>query len=83
MNLQETKDTILRWIESCNTSEQIGLCYESIQEFIVRRFKGEPGMDEAVHELTNAAVTRETNIVMSNGVWDEKPISKKEYYTLN
>lgn len=83
MDLQKTKEVIMGWVNSCKTSEQIDLCHDSINEFIVRRFEKEPGMQEAADELRTAITTIHTNIIMKSGVWDEKPIGKKEYFTLN
>jgi hypothetical protein len=40
MNLQETKETILRWLSSCQTSEQCDLLIEVIDRFVYQRFEG-------------------------------------------
>lgn len=83
MNLQETKSVIMGWVLSCETTEQIDLCHDAINEFIVKRFKDEPGMKEAETELRNATTTTHTQIIMKSGVWNEKPVSQKQYLTLN
>ncbi len=40
MTLQETQEIITRWINSCETSEQLELILEVIDKFIFERFAG-------------------------------------------
>lgn len=77
MDLPTTKATLLKWVTSCETYEQIDLFHQSVQAFIVERFKGQPGVEEAAHELRTAAITQETRNIMKSGLWDTKPIGKK------
>ena len=55
MDLQSTKDTILKWIFSCDKEEQIDLINEVCQDFVGERFK-EQGAEtiRAMGELTGA-----------------------------
>ena len=38
-------ETILRWILSCNKSDQIPVCKEAVQELIIKRFTPKLGDD--------------------------------------
>lgn len=54
MNLQETTDTILIWIESCKTEDQVNLCFNAANEFVYNRFRFEvkgPVMDIAMSDI--------------------------------
>lgn len=39
MDLQHHEETILRWINSCQTSEQLELSVDAISQFIEKRFE--------------------------------------------
>lgn len=46
--LQDLKlhyETILRWVLSCNKSDQIPVCEEAVQELIIKRFTPKLGDD--------------------------------------
>lgn len=69
MDFQTTKETIIRWIYSCETLEQMQLCSDAIDMFIIDRFAGKVEVmefSEAVCELHEAMADREVNIVMGN-----------------
>lgn len=45
MTVQETRDTIITWVKSCTTQEQLNLLSEIINGFIVERFSHEDKTD--------------------------------------
>lgn len=71
MDFTTTKETILKWIVSCSTLEQIGLCCDAIDQFILERFNGKVSIEElskAIFELHEAMIEREVEIVSKNVV---------------
>lgn len=40
MNLTQHKITILKWVRSCETPEQLQLSLEAVDTFITKRFEG-------------------------------------------
>lgn len=67
MTLQETKDIITVWINSCTTSEQLDLLTEVIKRFVVDRFTGQVDMMDMVMAETdlNEALSNQKLIVAS------------------
>lgn len=66
LNIEETKITILKWISKCTNQEQLSLCREIIDNFVVKRFKHYvPFKDLAVAlaELDNAIEEQRTKII--------------------
>lgn len=66
MNLQQHKEIILRWINSCETSEQLDLLLEVIVEFVTKRFEGraEPlELSITKDDLSNALTDKKMDIV--------------------
>ena len=58
-SLEFTKLTLIRWVASCTTHEQMDFCHKVIREFLISRFKGiEP--DEEI-EKAEAAEADESN----------------------
>lgn len=39
MTIEQVQQTISNWINSCETHEQLNLCRDAIERFIVERFK--------------------------------------------
>jgi hypothetical protein len=39
LNIEQTKDFLLKCISSCDTHEQLNLCREMVDQFIIKRFK--------------------------------------------
>ena len=63
MNIYETAATIRLWIESCINEEQIELCNDAIQKFIMDRFIKEDKfvlMGEVIKLANQAAMKRLT-----------------------
>jgi hypothetical protein len=61
MDLFEHKQIIKRWINSCDTSEQLDLLRDVIQEFVIKRFEGNVQaweLDEAKTELIDTLTER-------------------------
>ncbi len=57
MNLQDTKETILKWIFSCEKEDQVDLLTEVVTEFVSIRFRHEGKFCElATEELIRALV---------------------------
>jgi hypothetical protein len=66
MTLQETKDIITLWINSCTTSEQLDLLLEVMDKFIFERYAGTVGvveMDMAKTDLNETWLTRKLMVV--------------------
>lgn len=40
MDIVDTRDTLLLWLQSCQTSEQVFLFMDVVDEYIVNRFTG-------------------------------------------
>lgn len=40
MDIVDTRDTLLLWLQSCRTDEQIAFFGEVVEEYIVNRFMG-------------------------------------------
>lgn len=60
MTIQEIKETLLKWIRSCDKEEQIDLLTEVIAEFVVKRFESKEDqkvidwtMDYLLHEMAD------------------------------
>ena len=54
MDIVDTRDTLLLWLSSCKTSEQIYLFGEVVNEYIVDRFSGKESsviIESAKHSL--------------------------------
>jgi hypothetical protein len=78
--LNQHKETILTWINSCEKSDQLKLLIHVIYEFIGVRFAGKvtkQEIDDAKLELFSAVEEKEMAINM--GVWDD---SEKFIYEL-
>lgn len=81
MDLKTTKETILKWITSCETLEQMSLCSDAIDFFIIDRFSGKADVEEfakAVYDLHEAMGKREVEIVKKNVVFVNLPVSNKQ-----
>lgn len=63
MNLNQTKQTLERWINSCTSVGQLSLCLDIIREFIGERFKEEFETSLVVEELKDLVRDREKIIV--------------------
>lgn len=71
MDFKTTTETILKWINSCDTLEQMSLCSEAIDTFVIDRFTGKIDVEElanGVYELHEAMSEREVEIVSKNVV---------------
>ena len=59
MDIQQQKEILLRWIRSCQTSEQLDLCRRMVTEFVVNRFSDKiewHEMDLIKGELSDAII---------------------------
>lgn len=66
MTLQETKDIITVWINSCTTSEQLDLLVEVTDKFVFERFAGlvtVVEMDMAKADLNETWLNRKLIVV--------------------
>ena len=71
MDFKTTTETILKWVRSCDTLEQMSLCSEAIDTFVIDRFSGKVDVEEfakGVFELHGAMSEREVQIVSKNVV---------------
>lgn len=69
MDFTTTKATILKWINSCDTLEQMHLCSDAVDFFIIDRFAAKVDVmvfSQAIYELHEAMHQREVEIVKSN-----------------
>lgn len=58
MTLQETKDIILKWIASCETSEQTSLLEDAIKNFWIKPFEIESTKKKVSITLIEVQSTR-------------------------
>jgi hypothetical protein len=65
MNLEQHTEIILKWVYSCDTSEQLNLLSDVIERFIKERFVSfdKIGVIMAVEELNTAMEFRRNNII--------------------
>jgi hypothetical protein len=66
MTLFETAETIKGWVKSCNKAEQLELCNDAIEEFIIERFVGQADsleITQVVHGLRQSIVEQGLIIV--------------------
>ena len=57
--IQQQKETLLKWIRSCRTAEQLDLLAEIVTEFVVKRFSDKIEfyeMELAKKELSDAII---------------------------
>jgi len=68
MDLFETTQTIKGWINSCTKAEQLDLCNEVVQEFVLDKFAGKVTVMEYDEAKTNlyAALNDRRIIVASH-----------------
>jgi hypothetical protein len=75
LNLEETKHFLKGCIRSCETSEQLNICREIIDQFIVKRFKHYAKFMElsvVLNELDEAISDQKSKIVIN--VYSENSI---------
>lgn len=72
MDIVDTRDTLLLWLSSCKTSEQIYLFGEVVEEYIVNRFVGkEPSI---VIESAKSTLIEQMDIQLT--IINQKTIAK-------
>lgn len=60
MDIVDTRDTLLLWLASCKTSEQIHLFSEVVQDYIVNRFEGKE--NQAVIQSAKSTLLEQMDI---------------------
>lgn len=70
MDLKETKESVLRWILSCETAYQLDLMINIMHEFIFERFKDDtPALEmELIKQELKEAWETQKVIVVKDGV---------------
>jgi hypothetical protein len=78
MTLLETAATIKGWIESCNKVEQLEMCKDVVEEFIIRRFQ--PDLDLPV--VGQALTLTETVYELKQSIKDQRLLIVENKYKL-
>jgi phage tail tape-measure protein len=71
MNLQDTKEAFLRWINSCVSEDQVDLLADIVAEFIINRFKDDKKLAMEI-ELATEEIIR--------AMADKKILIKRLYF---
>lgn len=62
MTIHEHKTTILSWIRSCHTNEQLELVREAVEQFITKRFADAPELNNVQKDLEVSIKKKEIEI---------------------
>lgn len=62
MNIYDTANTFIKWIESCNQQEQLDLLNEIIGSFVCERYAGNPDLAHQVARIL-VALQEQSKIV--------------------
>lgn len=68
MNFQSTVETVLRWTDSCQTKEQLGLIRDVVDRFVKERFKHHVSYSDMCHaemEISNSINDKEYALELS------------------
>jgi len=66
MTLRETADTLITWVESCRTNEQLSLLDKIIDSHLIIRFKSDKGLPHEVTRVLVALQERSKNLPVAD-----------------
>lgn len=73
MDIVDTRDTLLLWLQSCQTSEQVFLFGDVVDEYIVNRFSGK----EHPEVVASARITLLEQMDIHLTILNQKTTAKK------
>lgn len=72
MNIIDVKETILKWVLSCDKPEQVDLLADVVAEFVVNRFEKteSPLVIEIIRDILISAMADQKLIIRNNKAGD-------------